>query len=605
MLGFVQPAKRYFLTMFLVSCVLLAVLTLVIYQRSLLNEDSTRWVIHSYDILRHARSALADAIDSENAVQDYLASGNRKFLARYNQASAKLDNDLDFLSGMTSDNIRQQANLDSLRRQVKQFEQASENQIALFHKTHGRLFAPDVKPDNSRTALDALRASIGRFSNEESALLNQRIEAARVQQHNYMLTLFLGAVLDLGALVVASIFIFTLIARSSRVEEELRLSEERFRLLMHGINDGVFDRNFVSGKVYFSPACKTMLGYSERELPDTVEAFEALVHPDDVERLGQALARYANREVPLYSVVFRMRHKNGGWRWILSRAVGIRDETGKLLRMVGVRTDITEQKEREEELQQLNADLEGFTYIASHDLRAPLVNLQGFSAEMQNSIAHAKQLVERLKPHLSAAEQSALAQTFDKDFPEAIGFIRSSVEKMDKLTNAILDLSRIGRREYHLQIVDTEALVRRCLDALAYEINSRKIEVECSPLPTIISDSVALEQVFGNILDNAVKYLDPDRAGKISIQAFNAADQIIFSVKDNGRGIAEIEGNKVFDIFRRAGNAGDIRGAGMGMAYVKATLRKLGGRIWFRSSPGNGTVFYFSLPIQNVQSEAA
>jgi len=189
--------------------------------------------------------------------------------------------------------------------------------------------------------------------------------------------------------------------------------------------------------------------------------------------------------------------------------------------------------------------------------------------------------------------------------PEAIGFIQSSVEKMDKLTGAILDLSRIGRREFHLREIDTALLVKRCLNALAYETGSRKIEIVCGDLPPIVSDSVALEQVFGNVLDNAVKYLDPARPGKIEINAITLSNETIFSIRDNGRGISHQDERKVFDIFRRAGNTGNIRGAGIGMAYVKATLRKLGGRIWFQSQPDIGTVFYVSLPSAAERREAA
>lgn len=271
-------------------------------------------------------------------------------------------------------------------------------------------------------------------------------------------------------------------------------------------------------------------------------------------------------------------------------------------RLVGARTDITAQKKREEDLKQLNADLEGFTYIASHDLRAPLVNLKGFALELQHAMGQIRPLLERACSNISPADRKIFAQVFEKDMPEAIGFVQSSVDRMDKLTGAILDLSRIGRREYHMQIIDTGALVRRCLDVLTYEISSRQIEIVCSTLPAVVSDPMALEQVFGNILENAVKYLQPGRPGHIDVSALVTPTETIFAVKDNGRGISEGDEKKVFDIFRRAGNVGDIRGAGMGMAYVRAALRRLGGRIWFQSTPGKGTVFYVSLPAVQAQN---
>ena len=140
--------------------------------------------------------------------------------------------------------------------------------------------------------------------------------------------------------------------------------------------------------------------------------------------------------------------------------------------------------------------------------------------------------------------------------------------------------------------------MRRCLDTLAYEINRKNVTVTCADLPGIKSDSLALEQVLSNIIDNAVKYLDPSRPGRIDIQVRGYGHEIILSIADNGRGVAQDDKEKVFQIFRRARNASDVRGMGMGMAYVQATVRKLNGAIWFTSVIGEGTTFFLRLPQQ-------
>ena len=599
------PAKKYFITMFLISCLLLAVFTLVIYQQSKANEESTKWVIHSYEVMRNTRAMIINMYDADAAIRNYTNNSSSESLKAYQDAITKLDEKLKALEELTPDNPQQHENAIELQQNIAHFDEISGAEIELLRKHNFTATALQADSEARAQIIQDTREKIGKFGRAEMDLLNARVKASRAQQRNYMRTLFIGAILDLGAFVIANIVIFGLITRGSEVEEELRKSEERFRFLMHGINDGIFDRNLVDNTVYFSPAAKAMLGFSDNEIPNTAEAIDGLIHPDDIAGVWEAVQRYADHESPSYSSLFRMRHKNGDWHWILSRGVGIWDQSGKMLRLVGAHTDVTSQKLREEELKQLNADLEGFTYIASHDLRAPLVNLKGFSMEMQRSLTEAKDVLDRVKTRLPDTERQTLDQALDKDIPEAIGFIQSSVEKMDKLTSAILDLSRIGRREFHLQPVDTGVLVKRCLNALAYEIGAQKVNIECGELPTVISDAVALEQIFGNILDNAVKYLDQHRTGRIEIDAITLTTEIIFSIRDNGRGIGPGDENKVFDIFRRAGNTGNIRGAGMGMAYVKATLRKLSGRIWFQSVPGVGTVFYVGLPTRNIQSEAA
>lgn len=413
-----------------------------------------------------------------------------------------------------------------------------------------------------------------------------------------------GAVLASGGLLLVNAVILALIMRTRQAEGDLRESEDRFRIVLHSINDGIYDYNVSSGSIYYSSSYKAMLGYTHEEHPDSLESFNRLLHPDDYEKTWETFRCYASREIPDYSNVFRLRHKDGGWRWILSRGVGLRDKSGRMVRLIGTHTDITEQKEREERLKNMNADLESFTYIASHDLRSPLVNLKGFASEIEMDISHARQLIAKLSADTGSPEAGELERLLTEDIGESLHFIRSSVEKMDRLTSAILDLSRIGRRELCPEKVDTRKTIQRSLDTLRYEIDERGIEITLGELPDITVDPLSFEQIVGNILDNAVKYMDPSRSGRIEIEGAVLSAETQFSIRDNGLGIAEEDRPKVFDIFRRAGNSFGVRGAGMGMAYVKAAVRRLGGRIWFDSMPGQGTTFHFTVPHRAVQGEA-
>jgi PAS domain S-box-containing protein len=365
---------------------------------------------------------------------------------------------------------------------------------------------------------------------------------------------------------------------------------------MNGINDGIFEYDLNNNKFYFSPNCKAMLGYADHELPNTREGLNELLHPEDYHATQETFQLYIDRKIPTYKNIFRMRHKDGTWRWILSRGVGVGSNKKRFDRLIGAHTDITEHKEREKEFERLNADLQSFTYMASHDLRAPLVNLKGFANEIEYTFNQIKPVLQQYASRLQDKEKEIVTQAFERDLPESLVFVRSAVEKMDKLTAAILDLSRVGGREYDLVPVDTNSLVKNCIDAFRYEISSHNIKVECENLPEVVTDHLSLEQIFSNVIDNAIKYRDSARVSEIKIGAKKAAGETIFYIKDNGRGIAEVDQRKVFDIFRRASNAGNVRGIGMGMPYVQAVLRKLGGRIWFQSTLGEGATFYFSIP---------
>ena len=210
-----------------------------------------------------------------------------------------------------------------------------------------------------------------------------------------------------------------------------------------------------------------------------------------------------------------------------------------------------------------------------HDLRAPLVNIKGFAAELRRSLEEIGSQVNSGAPRGEATDAKGLDSILRRDVPEALGFIDSSVTRMDGLITAILKLSRIGRRELTPEPLDPEGLVRSLLKTLAHQLEERKVTVTVGPLPRIVADKTALEQIMGNLLDNAVKYLEPGREGILEITAEQGPAETTFHIRDNGRGIAKDDMPKVFEIFRRLGRQ-DVPGEGMGLASVKTLVRRHG-----------------------------
>jgi signal transduction histidine kinase len=166
---------------------------------------------------------------------------------------------------------------------------------------------------------------------------------------------------------------------------------------------------------------------------------------------------------------------------------------------------------------------------------------------------------------------------------------------MDNLINAVLKLSRAGRRNLNPETIMARDLVQNIVHSLAHQIESRNVAVIIDDLPTVVSDKTALEQIFGNLLDNAIKYLEPGRAGEIGISSERSDGEVVFHVRDNGRGMSREDIPRAFEIFRRVGKQ-DVPGEGMGLAYVKTLIRTLGGRIWCDSELGAGTTFSFTIP---------
>jgi hypothetical protein len=250
-------------------------------------------------------------------------------------------------------------------------------------------------------------------------------------------------------------------------------------------------------------------------------------------------------------------------------------------------------EERVAELRESNAEMQGFAYIVGHDLRSPLVNIMGFTSELQ-ALRHA------IFEHLDAGGETSTGAPIDDktvaaEFDEAIGFIKAATAKMDRLISAILSLSREGKRELKPENIDMTTLVDGVVTTLAHDAQTVGAEIEVGNLPSITCDRFALEQVFSNLLDNALKYLRPGEPGRIQVTGYANSGRLIYEVRDNGRGIAEADQTRVFELFRRAG-AQDQRGEGIGLAHVRALVRRLGGRIKLVSEPNSGSTFRVILP---------
>ncbi len=256
----------------------------------------------------------------------------------------------------------------------------------------------------------------------------------------------------------------------------------------------------------------------------------------------------------------------------------------------------TRVKERTADLQRANDEIQRFAYIVSHDLRAPLVNVMGYTAELEAGLGTLTALCDDPKLDELASGVAARA-AIREDLPESIGFIRTSTQKMDGLIKAILKLSREGQRVLRPEAVDLQEFFESAVAAVQHRVSEAGGEVEIvRPMPTIESDRLALEQVFGNLIDNAVKYTASDRKLRLSIrQRPSQWGAVLIEIEDNGRGIAAEDGERVFDLFRRAG-VQDKQGEGIGLAHVRTLVRRLGGEIIMNSELGKGTTFRVMLP---------
>jgi signal transduction histidine kinase len=291
--------------------------------------------------------------------------------------------------------------------------------------------------------------------------------------------------------------------------------------------------------------------------------------------------------------------------FLVRRSARARDHAEASLRDNNLNLEATVD-ERTADLREANDEIQRFAYIVSHDLRSPLVNIMGFTSELEQlrddifkRIATLARASASPPPPGAAAAEPALEEEdkqLAQDFSEALEFIKSSIAKMDRLISAILNLTREGRREFEPVPVDTRELIEAIVTTVAHQAAEAEARIRIDPLPQIVSDRLALEQIFSNLIDNALKYLKPGVPGDISVRGRTKLGFAIFEVADNGRGIDPKDHQRIFDLFRRAG-AQDKPGQGIGLAHVRALVRRLGGTMSVSSELHCGSTFTIALPI--------
>ena len=255
----------------------------------------------------------------------------------------------------------------------------------------------------------------------------------------------------------------------------------------------------------------------------------------------------------------------------------------------------TQQKEQQiqgllQNLEEKNQELERIIYASSHDLRSPLVNIQGFSAELAKDC-------KTLCDSLSHTEKTAAIKSLlEKDIPESIHFIQSSANSMDSLQNSLLKICRLGRETTNPENIDMNQLTQNVLATLKYKQQSNEISIDVSDMPICYADPQQIEQAFTNLIGNAIKYLRPNMSGHIEISGWSQGNQSYYKIKDNGIGIKEDYHSKIFELFHRLDPKSPVKGDGIGLTIVKQMLLRNNGEISVDSKVNHGSEFTIKLP---------
>ncbi len=373
--------------------------------------------------------------------------------------------------------------------------------------------------------------------------------------------------------------------RDGRLEsgQGLAESEEKYRLISEVISDYTFSTKLnAEGRLFLNwvaGAFETITGYTYEEYVAR-GGWLAALHPDDVEQDARDMeALHQNRAVVTELRTFT---KSGELRWVRVYGHPVWDPARQqLVGIYGAVQDITERKQAEaerealiRELEAKNAELERFAYTVSHDLKSPLITIRGF---------------------LGFVEQDAAAGNLERVRSD-LGRIGDAVEKMQRLLNELLELSRVGRVIHPPQAVALGPLAREAVSLVGGRLRERRVEVEIADdLPAVWGDRARLLEVLQNLVDNAAKFMGGQPRPKLEIGARRDAGETVFYVRDNGKGIEARFRERVFGLFEKL--EPDSEGSGVGLALVKRIVDLHHGRVWVESEgEGRGTTVCFTLP---------
>ena len=370
--------------------------------------------------------------------------------------------------------------------------------------------------------------------------------------------------------------------------EAVKSSNQNYDMVAKATNDAIWDWNVETNEVIRTgKGLEVLFGYDPAEASKEEGFWSKRIHPDDLHSVMKTQAAIMNNPSELYwEDEYRFRRKEGDYAYVFDKGYIIRDENGKAIRLIGATRDISDRKENEallldlnnrlkqraDELAASNIELERFAYIASHDMQEPLRMITSFLQLFK----------KKYEDHL------------DETAEQYIHFAVDGADRMKKLIMDLLEYSRVGSNKDDLTEIDTNALLKEVQNVFVSRIDEMKATIIAGELPAIKANRTQLFQLFQNLIGNALKYHTGESL-RIEIEGKEEEHHFLFSVRDNGIGIKPIFFEKIFVLFQRLHHKNEYSGTGIGLAICKKIVDKHGGRIWVESEPGKGSCFYFTI----------
>ena len=376
------------------------------------------------------------------------------------------------------------------------------------------------------------------------------------------------------------------ITKEAEYRNALKNSEERYRLAQSAAEIGSWDWNILTGDLEWSETIEPLFGFKKGNFGKTYDAFLNCVHPDDRQFVKDSVNACVEKDI-VYDIEHRIIWPDGSVHWVRETGDVIRGKDGKAVRMLGIVQDITNRKKNEEnikklnenllhhstELAAINKELEAFSYSVSHDLRAPLRSIDGFS----------QALIEDY------------ADKLDEEGKDYLIRVRKATQHMGRIIDDLLKLSRITRRPLEHEKVDLSGLSQSIINELKKRYSDRKVKVSIDDDLMVIGDKQLILLALENIIGNAWKFTSKTSNAKIEVGKTKKDGKEVFFVRDNGAGFDMKYADKLFIPFQRLHSDDEFEGIGIGLGIVNRIIHRHGGSIWAEGEVGKGAIFYFTI----------
>jgi PAS domain S-box-containing protein len=584
------------------------------------------WVRRSFEVRTVLQQILTFNAEMETSTRGYILTKNRVWLESYRSAAGQLPQTVELLESLVRDNPREFARAREVKwtvhRRIDRLKSLRNVTSGYSQEEVSALFA------SSKQAVDEVAGQISIMQAEEGNLLESRVKQSEdAKEQIYATTLFASAVGIVGAFLGATLFTRGLSTRVLQLQDNARRLADRRPLiriaarqdeigqlsaaleaadsilaqrerelhntktyLEHLIESSpvvVFEQDPLTMIVkYVSPNIERELGYTREQMLAAKADWLHYVDPEQREEAAEDRRVALSGRLPQLEQEYRLRRMGGQYRWFYTFIRMEYGPDGTPAALIGHALDITRRKEAEEAsverdmaLAATNRELEAFSYSVSHDLRAPLRSIDGFSLA----------LLEDCSDQLDETGKGYLAR------------IRAGTRNMSQLIDDLLNLSRLTRTPMRMEAVDLTWTAQSVIEDLRRQDPARKVDVLIAPGLKAWGDPGLLRALLQNLLGNAWKFTSKHSASRIGFGADRRHGKTVYYVRDNGAGFDQAYAGKLFGAFQRLHGA-EFAGTGVGLATVQRIVHRHGGQVWAEGQVEKGATFYFTLPSVSTDS---